>query len=134
MAALLELQLLGLNAGQTLGITVFAPSDDAMEGEFGNYTNWGRVFRRHVVPCQLYFEDLVGFDDGSVLSTFLKGFVINVTQSDGALLLNGEITVDFPDFFRDDRVVVHGLSGILSVPEMLSEREAAADSPDHSEF
>ena len=57
--------------------------------------------------------------------------MINVTQSDGALLLNREITVDFPEFVRGDLVVINGLSGILSVPEMLSEREAAANSPDH---
>jgi len=55
-------------------------------------------------------------------------------MSDGALLLNGEITLDFPDLVHDDRVVVHGLSGILSIPEMLSEREAVAASPGHGEF
>ena len=58
--------------------------------------------------------------------------MINVTQSDGALLLNGEITIDLPEFVRGDRVVVHGLSGILSVLEMPSEEEATAvDSPNH---
>ena len=71
------------------------------------------------MPCELYLEDLVGIDDGSVLSTFFEGFVINVTQCDGALLLNAKITIDFSDFVCGNRVVVHGSSRILSVPKML---------------
>jgi len=69
MAVLLELQLWDFNGGQTSGITVFASSDDAIEEEFHNYTK---------LPCEMYFENLVGFDDGSIINTFLEGFVINV--------------------------------------------------------
>ncbi|KAL2904724.1 putative fasciclin-like arabinogalactan protein 20 [Bienertia sinuspersici] len=121
-------------------ITVFAFPDSAMEGQSGNFSEWGSIFLGHVVGCELSWGDLVGLDDGFVLPTFLKGFMINVAHSNHkdsaySLILNGNVYVEFPEFYRNDKIVVHGLSGILAVPEKSNQYRKGAYSPvNHVEF
>ncbi|KHN06738.1 Putative fasciclin-like arabinogalactan protein 20 [Glycine soja] len=114
MASFLGMQLSGV-ADQS-GITVFAPTDDTVMSRIGDFGEYPSFFRRHVVPCRLLWNDLVNFGDGSELPTFLDGFAINITRSDGVLILNG-VPVFFPDVFFNDRVVVHGVSDVLAAQD-----------------
>ncbi|KAL9317228.1 hypothetical protein ACSQ67_013745 [Phaseolus vulgaris] len=111
VAAFLEMQLFGVP--EFSGITVFAPADDLVLNRIGDFSQYPSFFRRHVVPCRLLWNDLVNFDDGSELSSFLEGFTINITRSGGVLVFNG-VPVFFPDVFFNDRIVVHGVSNILA--------------------
>ena len=105
-----------LAGGRGSGITVFAPADDMVMNRIGDFGEYPSFFRRHVVPCRLLWNDLVDFGDGSELPTFLEGFAINITRSDGVLILNG-VRVFFPDVFFNDRVVVHGVSDVLAAQD-----------------
>ncbi|KAK7280372.1 hypothetical protein RJT34_25436 [Clitoria ternatea] len=111
MASFLGMQL--FDVAEQSGITVFAPTDETVLNRIGDFSEYPSFFRRHVVPCRLLWNDLVDFGDGSELPTFLDGFAINITRSDGVLILNG-VPVFFPDVFFNDKVVVHGVSDILA--------------------
>ncbi|KMT08165.1 hypothetical protein BVRB_6g142880 [Beta vulgaris subsp. vulgaris] len=142
MAAFLDLQVTQFyDDDDDKVITVFAPTDAAMEvGLPGNYSNWRSIFLRHVVGCELSWSDLVGFGEGFSVPTFLKGFMINVNHSDKdsaySLMINGDVSVDFPEFYRNDKIVVHGLSGILVVHEKSGRevRRGAYSPSNHVEF
>ncbi|KAK7390922.1 hypothetical protein VNO78_19126 [Psophocarpus tetragonolobus] len=111
MASFLGMQLSGV--AEQSGITVFAPADDMLMNRIGDLGDYPSFFRRHIVPCRILWNDLVDLGDGTELPTFLEGFAINITRSDGVLILNG-VPVFFPDVFFNDRVVVHGVSDVLS--------------------
>ncbi|GAB4840363.1 hypothetical protein Ancab_021129 [Ancistrocladus abbreviatus] len=121
MASFLGLQLMQFGDDDTQ-FTVFAPMDEALQGHIGNSTNWASLFLRHVVPSELSWTDLSKLDDGTVLSTFLGGFLINVTHSGNVLLLN-HVPVILSNMYHSDHVVVHGIPEILVMPEKQEIRE-----------
>lgn len=125
MASFLGMQLSG-DISQN-GITVFAPADENVINRLGVFEDYPSFFRRHVVPCKFLWNDLVDFVDGTELPTFLEGFTINITRTGGVLILNG-VPVYFPDAFFNDRVVVHGVSDVLAVPEDAASAVEDADS------
>uniref|UniRef100_A0A803LJI3 FAS1 domain-containing protein n=1 Tax=Chenopodium quinoa TaxID=63459 RepID=A0A803LJI3_CHEQI len=133
MAAFLDMQLTQFDDDDDKSLTLFAPTDASMEGHFGknNYSEWGSIFLRHTVGCELSWGDLIGqLDQGFVIPTFLKGFQINISRSNVynsaySLMINGQVSVDFPEFYRNDGIVVHGLSGVLVSPAVNEEREDA---------
>lgn len=131
MAAFLELQLLGFKGKSGRSeLTVFAPNDRVMMDYVGNVSDYSTLFLRHVLPCKISWNDLVGFDDkGVVLKTFLDGFKINVTKSDDVLMLNG-VEIGSPDLYYSDWLVVHGIREILAAPERSKE---VAESSDENE-
>ncbi|XVE67692.1 hypothetical protein DITRI_Ditri09bG0008900 [Diplodiscus trichospermus] len=51
---------------------------------FGGYSG---VFQPHVVLRLLSWKDLSMLRDGTVLSTFSKGFIINVTKSSAIIVI-----------------------------------------------
>ncbi|KAK9675317.1 hypothetical protein RND81_11G000200 [Saponaria officinalis] len=118
MAGFLDMQVSQFDGDNV--ITVFAPKDEAMERYLGNYNDWGSVFLRHVVGCEMSWGDLVALNNNEVvLGTFLKGFGIRIEKtSEGFLSFNQNFTVSFPDFYRGDRILVHGLSGVFTVPQV----------------
>ncbi|KAF8390648.1 hypothetical protein HHK36_025175 [Tetracentron sinense] len=111
MASFLDLQLRGFTDQTKL--TIFAPVDEVIEEHSGNFSEYSSIFRPHVLPCRLTWSDLVEFDDGTILHTFLEGFTINITRSGDVLLLNG-VPVIFPDMYYSDLLVVHGLRQMLT--------------------
>ncbi|CAK7326692.1 unnamed protein product [Dovyalis caffra] len=98
-------------------LTIFAPDDEVMRIFHGNLSEYSSIFLKHVVPCKITWGDLVNFDDGVVLETYLKGFGITVSTSGDKLMLNDQISVSSPDIYRNDWLVIHGLQGILLEPE-----------------
>ncbi|KAH7524968.1 hypothetical protein FEM48_Zijuj06G0175500 [Ziziphus jujuba var. spinosa] len=82
--------------------TIFAPVDQSMVNPINNVS----IFLRHDVPCKLLWNDLVNFDDGTVLPTYSNGFTITVTRSDSVLMLNG-VPVFSPNIYFSDPIVVH---------------------------
>jgi len=66
-------------------------------------------FGEYIVACRL-------LTDGSGLPTFLEGTAVTVTTSDGVLILN-RVPVFFSDVFFNDRVVVHGVSDVLTAED-----------------
>jgi hypothetical protein len=124
MASFLGMQLSG-DISQN-GITVFAPADVNVINRIGDFQDYPSFFRRHVVPCKFVWNDLVNFGDGTELPTFLEGFTINITRSGGVLILNS-VPVFFPDAFSNDRVVVHGVSEVLTVQDEATTSSVAVD-------
>lgn len=139
MAALLDAQLTGFNA-QT-GLTIFAPIDEAIAEEHPrNISDFSLIFRQHVVPRLLPWKDLIGIDGGTMLQTFSRGFMINVSVSDDVLLLNDSPIV-FQDLYQSDWLVVHGLSRLLTSPakqesmeDSFSDGYVGPDSHDYGEY
>ncbi|KAK7357682.1 hypothetical protein VNO80_16977 [Phaseolus coccineus] len=121
VAAFLGMQLFGV--AELSGITVFAPTDDLVVNRIGDFGEYPSFFRRHVVPCRLMWNDLVNFDDGTELPSFLEGFKINISRSGGVLVFNG-VPVFFHDVFFNDRIVVHGVSNILASQDNAFSRNA----------
>lgn len=113
MASFLQLQLVGFK-DQSVVLTVFAPPDEAFRGYFGNFSEYSSIFLRHAVPCKISYQDLIDFDQGTVLPTFLEGFKINVTKSLKDLYLNN-VRVNDPSLYLNDWMYIHGVENI--VPE-----------------
>ncbi|KAH7518905.1 hypothetical protein FEM48_Zijuj09G0220700 [Ziziphus jujuba var. spinosa] len=123
MAAFLDAQLTGFNS--QMGLTIFAPVDEAIAEEHPkNISDFSLIFRQHVVPRLLPWKDLIGIDGGTKLQTFSRGFVVNVSVSDGVVLLN-ESPIVFQDLYQSDWLVVHGLSRLLTSP---AEQDSMEDS------
>lgn len=120
MASFLDLQLEGFTDPTMM--TIFAPVDQSMANPTSNVS----VFLRHVVPCKLLWNDLVDFDDGTVLPTYSNGFTITITRSDNVLMLNG-VPVFFANMYFSDPLVVHGLNEVLAVENRA--QEVAESSP-----
>ncbi|KAJ0053931.1 hypothetical protein Pint_03004 [Pistacia integerrima] len=95
MATFLGVQLSGFRDHTRL--TIFAPLDEAIEACVRNITDYLVIFRQHVVPRLLTWQDLVRLSDGTMLQTFSGGFVINLTWSGDVLVLNGVPVVVLPD-------------------------------------
>ncbi|KAM5567073.1 putative fasciclin-like arabinogalactan protein 20 [Rosa sericea] len=134
MASFLEMQFHGFLKYQTM-LTVFAPVDQAMVPRIGDLSEYSSIFRRHVVPCKLSWNDLVSLDDGTVLRTNLQGFMINITRYDGVLVLNG-VPVIMPELYHNGWLVVHGISEVLefleSPPEKVVAPSPVYEADDHS--
>ncbi|KAJ4829349.1 hypothetical protein Tsubulata_024228 [Turnera subulata] len=114
MASFLDLQLPGFTERPTL--TIFAPVDEAMKDYVGRFDEYASIFYKHVVPCRILWSELVNFDDGAVLETYQEGFGVTVSRSEDVLMLN-EAIVSFPDMYRNDWLVVHGIRSLLGGPE-----------------
>jgi hypothetical protein len=114
MAEFLDVQV-PENKERTM-MTVFAPLDKSMLKRIGNFSEYSSIFLRHVVPCRLLWNDLVKFDDGTALVTYLEGFTINSTRCGEVLMLNGE-PVFYPNMYISDWLVVHGLREVLALSE-----------------
>ncbi|XP_031286823.1 putative fasciclin-like arabinogalactan protein 20 [Pistacia vera] len=114
MATFLGVQLSGFRDHTRL--TIFAPLDEAIEAYVRNITDYLVIFRRHVVPRLLTWQDLVRLSDGTMLQTFSGGFVINLTWSGDVLVLNGVPVVVLPDIYTSNWLVLHGLNRLLMPP------------------
>lgn len=68
-----------------------------------------------MVPGLFPRQDLEGFNDGTSLSSFSGGFMINLTRSGDVLVLNG-VPVIFPDMYQSDWLIIHGLNQLLMPP------------------
>ncbi|KAM6549578.1 hypothetical protein CsatB_021254 [Cannabis sativa] len=112
MATLLDAQLTGLGDGTKL--TIFAPVDRTFDYYASNISDYALIFRRHVVPRLMTWQDLIGSQVvGTKLPTFSRGFMIEVrVSSDGIPMLN-DAPVVFQDIYRSQRLIVHGLNGFL---------------------
>ncbi|KAK7308742.1 hypothetical protein VNO77_42368 [Canavalia gladiata] len=140
MASLLDLQFPDGNRRQ---LTLFAPLDQALTNQIaGNLSHFPVIVHRHLVPCKILRSDLVNLEDGTLIGTYERGFVLNVTNSgtEDTPLLNG-VPVIFPELYRSDWLVVHGLQEVLSVHTGIGNRarqysdpvsEAAQDAKDSS--
>ncbi|CAJ1932502.1 unnamed protein product [Sphenostylis stenocarpa] len=114
MASLLDLQFPA--ACNRRALTLFAPLDEAVASHArNNLTQLSTLLRHHLVPCKMFWPDLASLRDGTLIGTYEKGFALNVTKcKTHTLLLNG-VRVVFPDMFRGDCLVVHGVQHVLSV-------------------
>ncbi|XLR01967.1 hypothetical protein S83_068165 [Arachis hypogaea] len=114
MASFLAMQLVGLSEQNP--VTILAPPDEMVMNRIGEFEEYPSFFLRHAVPCRLLWNDLVNFKGDTELPTFVEGFGINITRSNGVLNLNG-VTVFFPDMFFNDKVVVHGVSDVVALQD-----------------
>ncbi|GJR83782.1 putative fasciclin-like arabinogalactan protein 20 [Tanacetum coccineum] len=126
MASFLNLQLLGFLGGQRYALTVFAPVDEVMIDYSGSFPEYNTLFLRHVLPCKVSWRDLVSVvdvddeGDGSEFDTYLSGFKIRISRSDGTFKVN-EVSIAFPDMYYTDWFVVHGIREVLSLPKAAQE-------------
>ncbi|KAJ6689600.1 hypothetical protein OIU85_005960 [Salix viminalis] len=93
MASFLDLQLMAGFKDKT-ALTIFAPVDEVIKAFLGDLSEYSSMFQ-----------------------TYLKGFGITVSTSGDNLMLNDQASVNFPDMYHNDWLVIHGLRSILMEPE-----------------
>ncbi|KAG7032549.1 hypothetical protein SDJN02_06598, partial [Cucurbita argyrosperma subsp. argyrosperma] len=76
----------------------------------------------HKQPALTIFAPPDEFSDGTEVRTYLRGFGINVNRSGGVLMVNN-MSVIFPDMFYSERIVVHGIGGILEMQKKTKRSE-----------
>ena len=138
MAAFLDAQLAGPK-DQTR-FTIFAPVDVAIQEHGGNVSDYMLIFRQHIVPRFLSWQDLIELDDGTMLPTFLEGFKINVTISGDVPVFNG-VPVVFLNMYQSHGLVVHGLNHLLPLSAnqgllggSCSDGNVDQNPPDHGDY
>ncbi|KAM5582014.1 putative fasciclin-like arabinogalactan protein 20 [Rosa sericea] len=120
MAAFLDAQLIGFN--RKTALTVFAAVDDAVEDYARNSSDYSAIFRQHVVPRLLTWQDLVALDDGTMLPTFEEGFMINVIKMGDVPVLN-DVPVADQDLYQSRFLVVHGVNRLLTSQQQMVRQE-----------
>ena len=123
VATFLDGQLSGFKDQTKL--TIFAPVDQAFEDYVRNISDYSLIFRRHVVPRLLSWQDLIGCEVGTKLPTFSRGFMVNVMVSNEGVPVVNDAPVVFQDIYRSDWLVVHGLNGLM---KSSTDQELAQDS------
>ncbi|KAG6407779.1 hypothetical protein SASPL_130777 [Salvia splendens] len=123
MASFLELQLLGfLDDRGGDDWTLFAPPDHELVGFSGDFLEYSSLLARHVAPCKVWWIDLEGSDGSAAPILNVKGYALNVSKDGEMLLVNG-VQISFPDMYESGRLVIHGISGVIALPELDAEEE-----------
>lgn len=127
MAAFLELQLLGFLHHQqftenAMKWTVFAPLDEDLLQYSDNFPEYFSVFMRHMVPCKVDWEDLEEMENDTAVSNNVKGFTLKITRDEDAetVMLNG-VEITFPNMYDSEWLVVHGIRGVIPLPQSFEE-------------
>lgn len=119
MASFLDLQLMGYvgSGNDVVKWTVFAPADEELVRFSGGFGEYASIFMRHLVPCKVRWNDMGEMGNGSVIWKNMDGFdMVIVSRDDGMVMVNGaEVTV--PEMYDDESMVVHGINGMISMPE-----------------
>ncbi|KAK4423477.1 putative fasciclin-like arabinogalactan protein 20 [Sesamum alatum] len=129
VATFLELQLMGfLDQGgfseDVMNWTVFAPVDEELVQFSGDFLSYFSLFMKHVVPCKVGWSDLEEMVNGTVLSNNVKGFSLEITrdENDEILMVNG-VDIMFPDMYDSEWLVIHGIRGVIALPENAEDQE-----------
>ncbi|XP_059315498.1 putative fasciclin-like arabinogalactan protein 20 [Lycium ferocissimum] len=149
MSSFLELQLIGFFSNRVgLKLTVFAPVDDAIIGFSGDFPEYQLIFLRHLVPCVLYWSDLIDMENGTnnEFKTYVNGFNLEIRKVNDVSFVNG-VEISYPDLYYNDWLVVHGLQSMIPLPDEIDDEmdddnnidkpERTVDvsiAPDRSEF
>ncbi|KAL1556578.1 putative fasciclin-like arabinogalactan protein 20 [Salvia divinorum] len=125
MASFLELQLLGfLDDRGGDDWTLFAPPDQELVEFSGDFLEYSSLLTRHVAPCKMRWLDLQGSDGSTAPILNVKGFALNISKDgkDEILMING-VQISFPDMYESERLVIHGINGVVALPELDAEEE-----------
>ncbi|KAL0446796.1 UNVERIFIED_CONTAM: putative fasciclin-like arabinogalactan protein 20 [Sesamum latifolium] len=129
VATFLELQLMGfLDHGgfsdDVMKWTVFAPVDEELVQFSGDFLSYFSLFMRHVVPCKVGWSDIEEMVNGTVVSNNVKGFSLEITrdENDEIWMVNG-VDIMFPDMYESEWLVIHGIRGVISLPENAEDPE-----------
>ncbi|KAI3453105.1 hypothetical protein Pfo_009768 [Paulownia fortunei] len=127
IASFLDLQLMGfLDHGgfseDVMKWTVFAPVDEELVQFSGDFLGYFSLFTRHLAPCKVGWSDLEEMVNGTVVSNNVKGFSLEITrdEDDEILMVNG-IEITFPDMYDSEWLVIHGIRGVIALPESAEE-------------
>ncbi|KAL3751276.1 hypothetical protein ACJRO7_012144 [Eucalyptus globulus] len=123
MGSILGMQLLGFEY-RTATLTLFAPVDQAMTHNKGNFSEDASIFLQHVVRCKLLRSDLTEFSNGPALPTYKKGYGIRITKSGDTFMVN-KVAIEHPELYVNEWIVVHG------VREMIGAKSRAVDKGGH---
>ncbi|KAG8382794.1 hypothetical protein BUALT_Bualt05G0114300 [Buddleja alternifolia] len=123
-ASFLDLQLMGFldlkKSSEDNGMkwTVFAPVDEELVPFSGDFLGYSSLFMRHLVPCRVTWGDLNEMGNGTMVSISVDGFNLGITkdEDDGILMVNG-VEIMFPDMYNSDWLVIHGIRGVIPLPE-----------------
>ncbi|XP_002531064.2 putative fasciclin-like arabinogalactan protein 20 [Ricinus communis] len=119
MASFLDLQLTEFK--DQMRLTIFAPTDESVQGSLGHISEYKSIFLRHFVPCTLSMINLIGIESAGIqLHAYLDGFLVNFTTHGDNVRVNG-VQVIAPKIYNNSWLVVHGLDGSLIVEEMHQE-------------
>ncbi|KAH6762938.1 hypothetical protein C2S52_020371 [Perilla frutescens var. hirtella] len=129
IASFLELQLLGhLDDHGGDFWTVFAPADQDLVEFSGNFLEYSSLFVRHLLPCKVGWSDLEETVNITAAIYNLKGFPLNITKDiyDEMLMVNG-VEITFPDMYENEWLVIHGIKGVIALPELVEEEDDSSE-------
>ncbi|GFP83501.1 putative fasciclin-like arabinogalactan protein 20 [Phtheirospermum japonicum] len=122
VASFLDLQLTGYfgrsEDGDVMSWTVFAPVDGDLVQFGSDFPSYSSLFLRHLAPCKVEYGDLEEMANGTVVSNSVNGYSLGITRDEGEerVMVNG-VQITFPDLYKSDWLVIHGIRGVIVVPE-----------------
>ncbi|KAK6146803.1 hypothetical protein DH2020_020672 [Rehmannia glutinosa] len=148
IASFLDLQLIGFLDGGGLSEdvmkwTVFAPVDEELVRFSGDFLRYFSLFMRHLAPCRVEWSDLEEMANGTVVSNNVNGFSLEITKDeDNEILMVNGVEITFPDMYESEWLVIHGIRGVIALPEssaeeemdLMEERDDVSSASDRGEF
>ncbi|KAK6122332.1 hypothetical protein DH2020_043952 [Rehmannia glutinosa] len=123
--------------------TVFAPVDEELVRFSGDFLRYFSLFMRHLAPCRVEWSDLEEMANGTVVSNNVNGFSLEITKDeDNEILMVNGVEITFPDMYESEWLVIHGIRGVIALPEsspeeemdLMEERRRVSSASDRGEF
>lgn len=126
IATFLDLQLIAfvdsdkILSGNEMKLTVFAPLDEALIGNSGNFLEYSSIFLRHLLPCKLNWNELNGIGNETVFGNYAEGLSMKIEKSGGEVMING-VEITAPDMYENEGMAIHGVREIIPVLDITDE-------------
>ncbi|KAL3510633.1 hypothetical protein ACH5RR_030034 [Cinchona calisaya] len=153
IATFLDLQLMGFMGSDKspseneMKLTVFAPLDEVLVGESGNFLEYTSIFLRHLLPCKLNWNELNRIGNETTFGNYVQGLTMKIEKSGDKVMVNG-IEITAPDLYENERVAIHGMREMIPVLDSTDEEtdeettfmifqkkvEGNCPAPDRNEF
>ncbi|KAL3501853.1 hypothetical protein ACH5RR_036302 [Cinchona calisaya] len=131
IATFLDLQLMGFvgsdktPAESDIKLTVFAPLDEALIGDSGNFLKYSSIFLRHLLPCKLSWNQLFnGIGNETVFENYVEGLSMKIGKSGDVVMVNG-VEITAPDMYENYEIAIHGVREMI--PELDNSEEETED-------
>ncbi|XP_027099264.1 putative fasciclin-like arabinogalactan protein 20 [Coffea arabica] len=152
-ATFLDLQLMGfvdsdkIPSENETKLTIFAPVDEALIGDSGNFLEYSSIFLRHLLPCKLNWNELNGIANETVFRNYVEELSMKIQKSGDKVMING-VEITAPGLYENEGIAIHGVREMIPVLDDADEDTAETSfmkvekknvegncpSPDRSEF
>ncbi|XP_027096845.2 putative fasciclin-like arabinogalactan protein 20 [Coffea arabica] len=128
-ATFLDLQLMGfvnshkIPSVNGMKLTVFAPLDEALIGDTGNFLQYSSIFLRHLLPCKLNWNELNGIANETVFRNYVEELSMKIEKSGDRVMING-VEIAAPGLYENEGIAIHGVREMIPVLDSTDEDAA----------